>query len=236
MLASAEATAEEIEARYPGWQAAKKELDQNLAALRTAAAAAVPDLSGLARSMALSIPKMDSVISRSTASGADLRALMGDVTPLPYAIERVEREVTRLVGIAAAMADNTGANAEIARTGLEQSIAMVAGLGALHETTRQLHETTRAGIAASDRRDRVLLRLTRALVGLTVALVLLTAVLAGPVIRDLAAWVASTRSPAPTAAPSASISPSLAPTPTPAPTTSATAPSPSPAASQSTAP
>jgi hypothetical protein len=140
-------------------------------------------LDAMTRALSSELPKMDSVISSSVASGMDLRSLVGDVgTPtryepiLPlksgteYAIERVEREVSRLAGIAAGMADNTGANAQIAKTGLEQSIALVALL-------RDLHATTRQGIDANDRSARSLIWLTRVLAVLTIEIIVVTLIL-----------------------------------------------------------
>lgn len=140
-------------------------------------------LDAMTRALSSELAKMDSVISSSTAIGVDLRALGGDVGTRPmyeplipsksgteYAIERVEREVSRLASIAASMADNTGANAQIAKTSLEQSIALVGGL-------HDLHETTRRGIEANDRSARSLIWLTRAVAALTIELIVLTVVL-----------------------------------------------------------
>lgn len=145
-----------------------------------AAAAVQSDyLRSLVTGLSTSLPKMDEVIRQSVASGADLRASLPDVgasrsvpmTPYKsgteYAIEGVQREVIRLTKIAASMADNTGANAELAKAAVQQSIALVGALDDLHSTTRQ-------GIAAGEKRDGVIVRLTWVLIGASVLLVLLT--------------------------------------------------------------
>jgi len=143
----------------------------------------IGQLDAMRRALSIEVPKMDGVISSSTASGMDLRALAGDTRTMPayeplipsksgteYAIERVEREVSRLASIAAEMAGNTADNARIAKTGLEQSIALVTVVSALHETTRQ-------GIEANEGSTRSLVWLARVLAVLTIELVILTLVL-----------------------------------------------------------
>jgi hypothetical protein len=138
-------------------------------------------LDAMSRALSTSLPKMDDVIAASTATGSDLRGLASDfrTTPLKsgteYGLERVERAVTQLAEIAAGMADNTRANAEIAKTGLEQSIALVAG-------QRDLHVTTQKGMEASDMAAGAIVKLTAALVVLTLVLIFLTTVL---VLREI---------------------------------------------------
>lgn len=85
-------------------------------------------------------------------------------------IRGLERELTRLTKLAAAMADNTKANAEIAKVALEQSVALVDG-------QRDLHSTTRAGIRASELLTKVNIGLGVVLVDLTVVIAMLTWVL-----------------------------------------------------------
>jgi len=163
---------------------AAKELAQNFTESVKASAPTVLDtgqLDAMKRVLSSGLPRMDDVISSSVASGADLRLLEGPTRfydlPAPalktgteYAIERVEREVSRLASIAAAMADNTGSNAQIAKTNLEQSIALVAGLS-------ELSEITRRGQEASNRSGRSLIWLTRVLAVMTIELLMLTVVL-----------------------------------------------------------
>src|SRR5437879_1738465 len=77
--------------------------------------------------------RLDSVVASSVASSTHLNELASTPplkTGAEFAIERVEHEVSRLASIAAEMAVNTQANAEIARAGIDQAIA-------LHETTRE---------------------------------------------------------------------------------------------------
>lgn len=161
--------------------AAAKPLDDAYTLLGNRYAAVVAALNA-------SLPRMDDVISRSTASGADLRAMIPDVgttmIPMPpyrsgteYAIQGVERELVRLTEIAASMADNTRSNAELAKASVQQSIALLAALDGLHATTREgVAGEERREVAAS-KRDRVNSRLSWAIFFLTGVLVVLTAVL-----------------------------------------------------------
>ena len=175
-VAAGKATAEEMDAKYPGWRQAAAELGQVSGRLASAYTDAImnPAIRSYMDSYASMQKALADTVFRSTASagildGLSTRAAL-EVRDPDAATRRVADEVRELAAIAAQMARNTADNAEIAKASLAQ-------MGGLLASTDALLATTRAGTVSADRMARVIVLLTGVLVLLTGAVAYLTWVL-----------------------------------------------------------
>jgi len=173
LLAEGEIAAASIEKMYPNWQEAVREAQTTVAQAAEAARFAFAPITETLKQLDLSrLGLADSM--REAAESAHVldqiaRPPLGDL-PLTFrdpdeATRDVAQAVRDLAQVTEAVLENSRTNAQIMDASLKQTAALVTGIQALHETTRQ-------GIAAGEKRERVLVGLTRALVFLTAVLVL----------------------------------------------------------------
>jgi hypothetical protein len=189
LAAEGQMTQADIEGRYPGWEEAATRLGEaTRAALEgpgrataeaMAAAMKQIDLSrlGLGETMRRAA---ESVVRLDGLADAALRSTMTELPPIRSPVDatyRVVDEVRELAGIASGMAENTRASAEIAQSSLDQTAALLTAVGSLHDTTRAGIEAGEKRDARAEKRENALVRLTWALVGLGALLLVLTAAL-----------------------------------------------------------
>jgi hypothetical protein len=176
LLAAGQASAEELDARYPGWRQAGAELAEGARRLAASYRDAImnPEIRSYMDSYAAMQRGLADTVIRSTASAGILDGLASQEAFAPRdpdeATRQVANEVRQLAAVAAQMARNTADNAEIAKASLEQ-------MGGLLTSMDALLATTKAGTASADRMAKVIVALTCVLVVLTGAIAYLTWVL-----------------------------------------------------------
>jgi hypothetical protein len=173
LLAEGKLTAEEIAKKYPNWQEAARDAQTTLSE-------ALESMHDVFRPIAESVRRAEWW----TPLLEEIAVPKMDLPPLTFrdpdaATRQVADEVKDLAKITGALLENSRGQAAIIEASLKQTSALVSSVQALHETTRQ-------GIAAGEKREQ-------ALVAMTISLVILTALLTLPVLFELLAesWTAT---------------------------------------------